>query len=162
MCLLFYLSGWDLTWSFQCFHWFVGDAFPCTQKNKHILSEDSRCNLKVLKKLMYNVQGRVVMFITALCIPVSKRSDWRPSAVVSSCISQLWAEACALLVLAMLVVAVETLSGADSREGGRCFWEWDGDVQGDFVIIWHSSSAFITLDCSLHVSGGGESRGIAV
>lgn len=65
------------------------------------------------------------------------------------------------LVLAMLVVAVETLSGADSREGGRCFWEWDGDVRGDFVIIWHSSSAFITLDCCLHVSGGGESRGIA-
>lgn len=31
-------------------------------------------------------------------------------------------------------------------------------VQGDFVIIWHSFSAFIPLDCASHVGVGGIGR----
>lgn len=88
----------------------------------------------------------------------------RPLADVSRCVFQPWTEACVLLavlvVLTVLAVAVETLSGADSREGGRCFGEWDEDVQRDFVIIWHSSSPFITLDCSLHVRGEEKAEGL--
>lgn len=45
------------------------------------------------------------------------------------------------------------------KEGG-VFGEWDEDVQGDFVIIWHSSSPFITLDCSLHVRGEEKAEGL--
>lgn len=54
-------------------------------------------------------------------------------------------------------VVVETVSGEDSRKG-RQGWEWDGEVCGDLVIIWHSSAPFITSDNASHVGVWGVGR----
>lgn len=85
------------------------------------------------------------VLIMAQCIPESERSACRPCAADSSCLSQPYED-----------------GGGDGKwrgqSKGRQSWEWDGDVRGDSVIAWHSSSPFITLDNASHVGVGGIGR----
>lgn len=88
--------------------------------------------------------------IMAQHIPQSERSAWRPSAADSSCISQPYEDGG---------------GGGGGGDGkwrgqwrGRQGWVWDEDVQRDLVIIWHSSSPFITSDNASHVGAGGIGR----
>ena len=91
------------------------------------------------------MEKRGAVLIMAPHIPESERSAWRPWAADSSCIS--WPS---------------EDGGGGGGDGkwrgqwrGRQGWEWDGDVRGDLVIIWHSSSPFITSDNASHVGAGG-------
>lgn len=89
------------------------------------------------------MEGAGARFVIAPHILESGRSAWRLSAADSSCLSSPY-------------------GGGDGKlrgqEKGGWDWGWDEDIQGDLVIIWHSSAPFITLGNASHVGAEGRWR----